>query len=449
MKFFVSFLILLPSLIFSQESLLSLAELGSVRYTYNNEYLSQVDRLSPMGEVLYTHAYEYDSNGNLLIEKLIGGLGEIIYKETTIKSPYSLEHFILDNEGVLVEHSIDGDIVNFALDETKIDIEYDVHGRVVKQGEKWFKYDDHDRLVEVSSLNTTIKYGYGPLGERIFRTIQDQVENYLYLGINEIAILDENSKIKELRIPGLSLNKNILRPIAIETRDAVYAPIHDIQGNIIKLVNILTKEVVTLSIPDAYGRGLSKNSPVAWIFSGKYYDRDAELVYFGARFYSPEIRQWLTPDPAYQSDDPYEYCLGNPKAYVDPDGRWVLTLARFAWGAGVTVSSPVWGSYALVAGGGAALGYAGYKLYEMWQEQKAPPYKGTDLGADPTVCPIEGFKWRGLGQPGSKKGGWYNDQTEESLRPDLEHPGDIAPHWDYKGPGGRARIYIDGSFEWK
>ena len=28
--------------------------------------------------------------------------------------------------------------------------------------------------------------------------------------------------------------------------------------------------------------------------------------------------------------------------------------------------------------------------------------------------------------------------------------GEISPHWDYKGPDGRkARIYEDGTYEWK
>lgn len=421
MQFLLKLLAIVPMFAFAHEYLLSLGELGGVRYTYDDEHLLQVDRLSPSEGVMYTHTYQYGAEGNLLSEKFIGDLGEISYE----------------------------DVIRPIYDEAKAPIEYDSKGRVAAQGDKRFTYDDQHRLIEVASTNGIVTYAYGPSGERISRTANGETESYLYIGANEIAILDKNGQIKELRIPGLSFNENIVRPIAIETRDAIYAPIHDIQGNIIKLINVSTREVVNLSIPNAYGKGLSKDSPVSWIFSGKHYDPVTGLVYFGARYYSPELKQWLTPDPVHQSDNPYEYCLGDPLAYVDPDGRFAIPLVGIVWGAGAAVTAPVWAPYALAAAGGAAVGYVGYKTYELWQEKNTPPYNGKELGTDPTKCPIKGFKWRGAGKPGSKEGGWYNDETKESLRPDLSHPGDVDPHWDYKGPKGRARIYIDGDYEWK
>ncbi len=60
----------------------------------------------------------------------------------------------------------------------------------------------------------------------------------------------------------------------------------------------------------------------------------------------------------------------------------------------------------------------------------------------------KGFEWRGKpgSTPGSKEGNWYNPQTGESLRPDLDHPGSIGPHWDYRDPSGNwFRIFPDGS----
>ncbi len=43
----------------------------------------------------------------------------------------------------------------------------------------------------------------------------------------------------------------MLRPIAIETPDAIYAPIHDVQSNIVKLVDIKTREVTSLALARA------------------------------------------------------------------------------------------------------------------------------------------------------------------------------------------------------
>jgi hypothetical protein len=68
-------------------------------------------------------------------------------------------------------------------------------------------------------------------------------------------------------------------------------------------------------------------------------------------------------------------------------------------------------------------------------------------GFDPSKAP-KGFEWRGKpgSKPGSKDGNWYNPKTGESLRPDLEHPKPIGPHWDYRDPSGNWwRIFPNGS----
>ncbi len=83
------------------------------------------------------------------------------------------------------------------------------------------------------------------------------------------------------------------------------------------------------------------------------------------------------------------------------------------------------------------------------EKRDNPPYSGADLGNDPKQEP-EKFKWRGRGERGSKRGAYYNEETGESLHPDLDHPPPIKPHWDYEGPNGeKARLNTDGTFEWK
>ncbi len=84
------------------------------------------------------------------------------------------------------------------------------------------------------------------------------------------------------------------------------------------------------------------------------------------------------------------------------------------------------------------------------KKEKRTPYDGKFLGEIPSVCPQEGFKWRGSGKPGSRGGGYFNDQTQESLRPDFHTEGH-KKHWDYENctHNGKARLYTDGTHEWK
>lgn len=122
MKFLLQFLAILPVFVFSHEYLLFLGEYGSVRYTHNDKHLLQVDRLSPSEGVLYTHTYHYSSEGNLLSENLIGDLGEVIYEDGIIKSPYSSESFVFDEEGRLQEHRLDGILSKLTFDKAKENI---------------------------------------------------------------------------------------------------------------------------------------------------------------------------------------------------------------------------------------------------------------------------------------------------------------------------------------
>jgi RHS repeat-associated protein len=48
---------------------------------------------------------------------------------------------------------------------------------------------------------------------------------------------------------------------------------------------------------------------------------NADLLYFGRRYYDPSLGRWLTPDPAHQSFSPYAYCGNNPFNNIDPNGE--------------------------------------------------------------------------------------------------------------------------------
>jgi RHS repeat-associated protein len=72
-------------------------------------------------------------------------------------------------------------------------------------------------------------------------------------------------------------------------------------------------------------------------------------------------------------------------------------------------------------------------------------------GNDPLSAPA-GYQWRGKpgSLPGSKEGNYYNPDTGECLRPELDHPYPIGPHWDYKDVNEKwHRLYPDGTSQQK
>ena len=63
-------------------------------------------------------------------------------------------------------------------------------------------------------------------------------------------------------------------------------------------------------------------------FTGKERDAETGYDYFGARFYMPLFKHWLSVDPLadkYPGISPYSYCAWNPVKYIDPDGRELIS----------------------------------------------------------------------------------------------------------------------------
>ena len=61
-------------------------------------------------------------------------------------------------------------------------------------------------------------------------------------------------------------------------------------------------------------------------FTGKEYDSNSDLYYFGARYYDGHLGRFLTPDPARQYFSPYVYGNGDPLSGIDPNGTLFFTL---------------------------------------------------------------------------------------------------------------------------
>jgi RHS repeat-associated protein len=64
-------------------------------------------------------------------------------------------------------------------------------------------------------------------------------------------------------------------------------------------------------------------------FTGKLFDNESGLQYFGARYLSNDLTRFTSVDPAASSFDPrnsqswnrYAYSENNPLSFIDPDGR--------------------------------------------------------------------------------------------------------------------------------
>jgi RHS repeat-associated protein len=136
----------------------------------------------------------------------------------------------------------------------------------------------------------------------------------------------------------ISMNEEVNNPSNEETeltpQEGVVYYLTDHLGNtqmtVDSLGNVIHEET-------RYPYGLERNSTedtsmTDYVYTGKEYDTETGLIYFGKRYYSPELGRWLTADPLFLEDPTvtakkhlssnlYAYVRNNPVKYVDPDGN--------------------------------------------------------------------------------------------------------------------------------
>jgi RHS repeat-associated protein len=197
----------------------------------------------------------------------------------------------------------------------------------------------------------------------------------------------------------------------------------------------------------------------------QYTSTDTGLIYLRARVYDPATAQFLSVDPLKAiTGEPYNYVGDNPLNFGDAPGLMLIPLAGGVGGAdaacGATVEIPVVdvGTCGSAAAATAAAGVAaGVSLANSIAGEEA----GNDEGeaelkqkeaergrcGNPATPPGSKFKWMGKGEPGSEEGSWYDEETDEYLRPHFK-PSSHGPHYDYRGEDGTEyRIYPDGRIE--
>lgn len=429
---------------------LELGKSGYVKYHYDENYLLKITRHAQEGDLLYTHAYDYDSPESPIKEKLIGNLGEITYTASegcdgltlSTTSPFHCEECYYNSEYQLLTRIQDQNVEEYSYDEkNKLvhenhyqDISYklDELGRVIAQiiGGKIieYEYNEENQLIKTITPTLAINYTYGEQGQRTSKTIlkgsKEITEKYFSIGKETIGVIRDDTLIY-LQVPGLSLHKDLMRPIAIETKDSVYAPIHNNIGHISHLINIDTQEKISY-VHDAYGQNLPRESfIVPWLFAGKYYDVETDLICYGDRYYSPSLKMWLTPDKIEDPnrEHPLQYCLDNPIFYCDPDGNFQVNVLRFTFGAaGCVLSCPLLAPSALVIISGAMVGYGTGKLINHYQEKHRIKEYQKQLerkkagGIDPTLPEniFEDKNWEDITHPEAREAEKYKFKNKNS-----------------------------------
>lgn len=288
----------------------------------------------------------FDPAGNLLERNVSDALGTITYTYAyddlyQLVDETGIRHHTYQNDALYNRTSKDGNDYSYNdLNQLQAQsgwtYKYDSNGNLKEKQSQdktlAFTYDGLDRLIEVKDGDDVTKYTYDAEHRRISKILNGQATHFVYDGQNEIGAV-EDGKITQLRILGATYGAEIGAAVALELDGAVYVPIHDPCGNIVSLVDEQGKCVDTYRYT-AFGEtsGERTNIDNPWRYSSKRFDPETGFIYFGRRYYAPDIGRWITPDPAGFADglNLYAYVHNDPMAYIDPDGQLAFLLLPMA-----------------------------------------------------------------------------------------------------------------------
>ena len=273
---------------------------GRTDYAYDNLY--RLTNVSYPGGRRVQYTYDLAGNRSLLTETIPDSPGNVV--TTTTSYNYDSANQMLNAGGV--PYGYDGN------------------------GNQWHKgsgasltsytYDVHDQLVNISypagKVPSQMKYDGD--GKRVQLQDGRGTARYIYDGGKTVAETDESGNLRKIYFAGVAM-----KDIPSDGASSVYYYLYDALGSV---VNITDKHgnIVQIYYYDAFGKSTNVlHDPVnKKQFTGKEWDEDSELFYFGARYYDPIIGRWITRDSKKQFTNLYMYCKNNPLTKKDIDGFW-------------------------------------------------------------------------------------------------------------------------------
>ena len=211
---------------------------------------------------------------------------------------------------------------------------------MLSDGLQQFAYDSAGRLSSVSTGGIAVaSFEYDMMGRRVRKTTQGATHTYLYDGWNLVLERIERDGGAADTVEyfwGKDVSGSLdgaggvggllyLTVSNSNSQPQLYVPLYDANGNVVQYVDAAGAVVASYTY-DAFGRTLASAGPQAELFrfrfSTKYHDDEMGLVYYGYRFYSPNLARWLSRDPLEEQGglNLYEFCGNDAIGQVDPYG---------------------------------------------------------------------------------------------------------------------------------
>lgn len=193
---------------------------------------------------------------------------------------------------------------------------YDGRGNMTSDGTATYAYDIANRLTGKTGGPTLT---YDPAG-RLAQVAGGATTRFAYDGGRIVAEYDGSGAMLRRYVPGAGVDETLVWYEGSGTLDRRYL-FTDERGSVIAITNATGASIGTNTY-DEYGRPGALNVG-RFQYTGQAYIPELGLYYYKARFYSPELKRFLQPDPIGYAGgmNLYGYVGGDPVNASDPSGK--------------------------------------------------------------------------------------------------------------------------------
>ena len=180
-------------------------------------------------------------------------------------------------------------------------------------GGKQFAWDGENRMITITNGNIVVVNTYDAQSRRIRKQVSVDGSpakdiRYFYDAWNllyEHDLLAGGSGSTRYYAWGLDLSQSLQGAGGVggllytQAGASANAPAYDANGNATEYVDLATGAVTSRQAYDGFGKPIAQTGsrPAPYAFSTKYEDEETGLLYYGYRFFAPEIGRWPSRDP--------------------------------------------------------------------------------------------------------------------------------------------------------
>ncbi|HCH6572330.1 TPA: hypothetical protein NK433_004938 [Vibrio parahaemolyticus] len=342
---------------------------GKLNTLYSYDDLGRLTQVEAFGQQ-FSYSYDDDSTSSKITTQypndLIGltqydskaDLSEIVYRKGNealasyqyrfdaagqLSEQLGTSSWDSNIEGLTASYNALNQITSWNGDESKF--AYDASGNLVKgllpnNVPFTAEYDGESRLVKLDfnkngmSYSERFIYGFDHMLKGYQRYENGKLvkdKQFVRLGLLELEQHNGSGQVEQQYAWRMDKLGGIGGLLMTKAEHGSYYYIYNHLGTVQKVINQLGEEVENyLYTPYGVSSG-SQHEHQPFGYSTKRSDFVSGLVYFGYRFYVPNLRRWLNRDPLEEQDgmNLYSYVHGDPLGYIDPDGQWSVGYSLY------------------------------------------------------------------------------------------------------------------------